>query len=1264
MEKERLYIYTLGGLSLTHKGKPVTTLVSKKAEALLVYLACERRTLSREILAELLWEERGQSRALSNLRVVLASLRKELGEYVTITRDTAAINRYASIWLDIDQFKELVNAEEVEKAVEIYRGDFLQGFYLRDTREFENWIVIQREQLKRKYLDGLVSLVETALENGDYPRGIQYASQLLSHDPTRETAHRKLMRLLVYNGQRGAALEQYQECWRVLGEELGLEPSQETRQLYQDILDEKIVIPETESIPKPELKPKKPEFLEIDAVDKKPPPLFVAKERQLNKLDDNLQKTLAGEGKVVFVCGGPGRGKTALVDEFARRAMLEHPELLVVKGSCNAYSGIGDPYLPFREALSMLSGDVEAQWEAGAIMAEHARRLWNAIPLMIQALLERGPNLIETFIPGKALLERSKTAAPERREMLDALTREVERTKRIPEGLDQSHLFEQFTNVLCLVANEHPLLLVLDNLQWADTASTSLLFHLGRRITASKILIVGAYRPEEVALGREGERHPLEKTLAEFTLLFGDIKLDLAEEGEAEGIQFIEALLDSEPNLLDESFQQTLYAHTGGHPLFTIELLRSLQDRGNLLQDDGGYWTAGPAMDWESLPARVEAVIAERITRLEGELREILMVASVEGEDFTAQVVAKVQEVEERKLLRLLSGELEKRHRLIHARSGLALDHKMLARYRFAHHLFQQYLYSGLSEGERQLLHSEIARALEGLFAEQSEKMRGSIAYQLGWHYSQSGEVEKAVEYLILGGDQAFDAGAYREALRNYEQARNIIPGQDTAHRPYLFFKMGETFARLADYTNAYPYLEEARELALAFDDREIEIKALYRTAFFKRVQGFDEKASEIVQQALEISEAIGDQDGKMFSLKMMGILVSNRGDLDRGDTLFKCSLKLARELGDWYAAAACLNNLGVNAMYRGDLSQAMRFLEEGIKIVEQNNLRHVLPFLFGNYGRSVWPRGDYQGSRMYLEEGLSIAEQTGDLWLKTELLTDLGDLSRVWGHYNAAKIFLEQAIHEAQERGEKSFEAYPLYFFGHLLIATGDYAKAQFAFEKAYSFYKKNNRIFEMGECLYGLGLTAIWSGQYEQALGKFNSALEITNEAHIFLNTRVVRGIGEVHHKQGEDKIASKYYLKSLSIAAENEYRIEMVYCHASLGLIYAESGDFKTARNQFSQALQTSTEIEMMPVVAETFFGISLLLSKTGKWREAVKLAAFVTEVKECSYATQERAKILLEEISLVMVQDEFDQAKNIGESMDLEQALKVVEPALIG
>jgi adenylate cyclase len=252
------------------------------------------------------------------------------------------------------------------------------------------------------------------------------------------------------------------------------------------------------------------------------------------------------------------------------------------------------------------------------------------------------------------------------------------------------------------------LLLVLDDLQWADTASISLLFHLGRRIEGGRVMMVGAYRPEEVALGRDGERHPLEAALAELKRRFGDVWIDLEKTEAIEGQRLVDELLDSEPNRLGDSFRRALFRHAGGHPLFTIEVLRALQERGDLVRDDEGRWVEGGILNWDSMPVPVEGVIEERIGRLSAELREVLTVASVEGEHFTGQVVARVQETGERQLLRTLSDELEQRHRLVQRNGEALVGGRSLSRYEFAHTLFQRYLDSELTVAEQRLLHREL----------------------------------------------------------------------------------------------------------------------------------------------------------------------------------------------------------------------------------------------------------------------------------------------------------------------------------------------------------------------------------------------------------------------------------------------------------------------------------------------------------------------------------------------------------------------------
>lgn len=338
--------------------------------------------------------------------------------------------------------------------------------------------------------------------------------------------------------------------------------------------------------------------------------------------------------------------------------------------------------------------------------------------------MEHGPYLLQILLTGETLLNRVMVAEPAGAPWLRQLRDRVQESQGKTDDLEQSHIFEQFANMLRAVAEKRPLLLLLDDIQWVDAASIGLLFYLGRRLTngGGKILIVCAYRPEEIIRDLRGGQHLLAKVLGEFRRTFGDVWLSLSWAGETEGCRFVNAVLDGEPNWLGEGFRAALFKLTGGHPLFTIELLRTMQDRGDLIKDPDGRWNEGPELDWQFLPARVEAVIEERIGRLDEEMRQILAVASVEGEIFTAEVLARVQGIGQRKLLGRLSHELENQHRLVREREEVKAARQSLSRYQFSHNLFQRYLYDNLSAGERRFLHGEIAQALEVLIDYQTSR--------------------------------------------------------------------------------------------------------------------------------------------------------------------------------------------------------------------------------------------------------------------------------------------------------------------------------------------------------------------------------------------------------------------------------------------------------------------------------------------------------------------------------------------------------------
>ena len=524
---------------------------------------------------------------------------------------------------------------------------------------------------------------------------------------------------------------------------------------------------------------------------------FVARATELARLSEHLNLALAGHGRVVFVTGEAGSGKTALLREFARRAHLAAEELLVTSGYCNAQTGLGDPFLPFRQILRQLMSDIEMGPAGRVLHHAHLHRLWNSAVVAIRALVEHGSDLINTFVSGQTLRNHLVSLASEKADWLEKLDQLITDQARGNRDLGESDLHEQFVNVLQAIARQRPLLLLLDDLHWADVASISLLFHLGRRLQDSRILLVGAFRPDDVALGRGGERHPLEPVVNELKRHYGEVEVDLSK---AQGREFVEAWLDSQPNQLGAAFRATLYRHTQGQPLFTVELLRAMQERAEIVRDENGHWVEGSALVWGKLPARTEAVIEERVARLPEPLREILITASVEGEVFTPQVVALVQGIEERNILQLLSRELEKRHRLVRQQTVVRSNNRILTRFQFAHALFQQYLYNQLSVSERQLIHSAIAEVLAELYKERNEE----VIFQLAHHFAEAGNGERAVEYLLKAGDQARGLYAHQEAIAAYQRALAFLKEMgEYEQAARTLMKLGLTYHLSFDFERA-----------------------------------------------------------------------------------------------------------------------------------------------------------------------------------------------------------------------------------------------------------------------------------------------------------------------------------------------------------------------------------------------------------------------------------------------------------------------------
>ncbi len=807
----QLSVCLLGGFEVFLNGEAVTAFEYDKVRALLAFLAVEAtHAHRREALAGLLWPERPETAARQNLSQALFALRRAIGDhtatppFLLITPQTLQFNTASHYEADVTTFSDLMTTcqrhehrhldacspclERLQQAVALYRGHFLAGLSIRDSVSFEEWAILHQERYHHLTIEALRHLAHHFETDGDYEMALQYAWREVELEPWQEEAHRQVMRLLTWHGERGAALAQYEACRQMLRAELDVEPAAETAALYQQIRDGTLGRTTSESsvstgriFASVSSSGGPGEFAETvfstlrfcPLGPLQPGPSFVARQRELDRLNRFLATALTGQGQVVFVTGEAGCGKTMLLQAFARQAQAKYPALIVVGGQGNAFTGLGDPYLPFREVLRQLSGDVEAGVAAGAINRESARRLWNLLPVTAHVLLEVGPDLIGTFLPGPPFIERTRAAVPQPGEAawlsrLESLVSQ-KNVEAEPPSQPPSNLFEQYAHVLNVLTGHQPLLLLLDDLQWVDLASVNLLFYLARQLAGRHILLVGAYRPEEIIAPDNGKPHPLEPVVNEFKGHFGAIEVDLSQ---ADGRQFVNAFLDIDPNRLDDPFRQTLYRQTGGHPLFTVELLHEMQKRGDLIQEPAGRWVEGATLNWTILPPQVEASIAERIGRLTEDLRDLLTIASIEGETFTAEVVARVQGVAERKTVRRLSATLGRKHRLVTAREIRQVAGQQLSLYRFRHILFQHYLYQQLDPAERVYLHRAVGTALESLYGAQTEE----IAAPLARHFQAAHHFEKAVDYLLIAGERALKLHAYHEASQYFATVGQLLP--------------------------------------------------------------------------------------------------------------------------------------------------------------------------------------------------------------------------------------------------------------------------------------------------------------------------------------------------------------------------------------------------------------------------------------------------------------------------------------------------------
>jgi DNA-binding SARP family transcriptional activator len=892
----------LGPFSLEREGIPLGGFRSDKVRALLAYLAAEsRRPWSRSALAHLLWPDRSEPIARSNLRNALSNLRQVLDDaqevpaYIEVSPTEVRVNPAAGHWVDVAALHDLLDpttggradtddpgtVDRLERALALIRGEFLEGLSL-DSGPFAAWIASMRDQWRGVTVRTTRTLAFAYARRGDPAAAEAVTRRWLALDPWDEAAHRHLMRLLARQGQRAAALAQHEACRLVLADDLGVEPETETTRLAAAILVGEVGADPTAAVHVwPGLAmPATPEAH-----------VFVARAPELAALDAALRRVDDEGVGAMFVVGEAGSGKTELLAEFARRSQDDDAGLLALWGHCSSFTGRGDPFEPFVHVARMLCGEAEAPPQARAHRAAQARRAWQRLPDTVDAHLELGPDLLGRFVSAHSLLGFARQHAGVDEDRLVRLETLVERGRPPPSVRRgwRSALYGQLTAVLRRLARRQRMLLLLDDLQWIDPASVDLLFHLVRGLGAARVLIVGAYRSEGVG-GENGERpHPLAASVAE---LLAARKAGLVDLSSASDATFVDAVLDTEPNTLGAPFRSELAARTGGHALFTIELLRSMQVRGDLRRDANGLWVEGPTLRWDELPTRVEAVIASRIGHLSSACVAALEVASVEGEQFTGEVVAAITGRPVADTCDLLSHEAGRRQRLVAAQAVRPLAEGGIALYRFRHGLFQSYLLRRLDAVERTRLHGSVARELERLY-------RGSLPrypemhHTLARHFDAAGMATEAVDHYLAAASHAQRLSAYGAGIAHLRRALELLA--------------------------MVPASPDR-------DGRELQLRLALGTALTEAQGWADPEAVAAYARARELGESIQDDAQVLPALWHLHVFHIGRSEHAQAHALKARLACLADRLGD--PLLHSLARFDVTSYYRGHFETARRQLE------------------------------------------------------------------------------------------------------------------------------------------------------------------------------------------------------------------------------------------------------------------------------------------------------------------------------------------------
>jgi DNA-binding SARP family transcriptional activator/predicted ATPase len=812
-------------------GRPLT-LPRKKARALLAYLALRQgQPQPRDKVTALLWGDKEEEQARHSLRQAISTIKKTLShaspKSLVLEGDTIALAPSA-VETDAVLFERFVaegSPSALERATQLYRGEFLEGLDVKEEM-FEEWLMTERERLRELALDASAKLLSHQLKNNLDEAAIQTALHLLHLDPLQESVHQILMRLYSKNGRRSAALMQYQRCIEVLQRELGVEPEPETKQVYQDILQRVSRTPPAEitRIRLADRRHRKSTRIPLDLHTPEIP--LIGRKPELVRLREAMKEARKGRGQTIVILGEAGVGKSRLVQELSAEA-VQGGSLPLLGRSYEIEQAL--PFGPWNNIL-----------RSGRIIDD---------PDIIQSLnpiwrIELARLFPELGAPGLEL-----STAPE----------------------SAVRLFEAVAHLLDCLVSRRPLLLILEDLHWADEMSLRLFSFLSHRIQDRSVLLVGTAREEEVS-----QTPLLAQLFQELEQNSQAVSLTVLPLSQADTGTLVRRLAQAsiEESLLAR-LEEGVWASSEGNPFIVVETMQALHE-GHGLEVQSSV----------SLPEQVCVIVTQRLERLSDRGKQLVAAAAIIGREFDFTVLERAAALGEREA----SDGVEElvRRRVFHSVEEL-LD--------FTHDRIREVAYTQILPPRRKRLHASVAKALEDVYAENLEPHYAA----LGVHYREGGVWEKATLYLHKAGVAAVTRSAHREAVEYFNQAleslKHLPENRQTIEQAIAIrVDLGPALMATRDYFA--PEVEQtytqARELCERFGESPQVFPVLWGLWLMNNHRGEHQTARELGRRLLDVAER--EQDISLLlqahhalwaTLFGLGELASAWAHLEQGLTLY-----------------------------------------------------------------------------------------------------------------------------------------------------------------------------------------------------------------------------------------------------------------------------------------------------------------------------------------------------------------------------------------